>query len=68
MIEKEKAYTYDEIKDVIVKATANAIHDLSKQLDAAGINDTSFNMQTSMIYLMAYTDLNRILFSKKEEE
>ena len=68
MIEKEKTYNYDELKELVVKATANAIHDLSKQLDAAGINDTSFNMQTSMIYLMAYTDLNRILFGKKEEE
>ena len=68
MIDKEKTYTYDEIKDIFVKATANAIHDLSKELDDAGINDTSFNMQTSMIYLMAYTDLNRNLFGNKKEE
>lgn len=68
MIEKDKAYTYDELKDIVIKATADAVTKLSKSFDDDKVNDTAFTTLTSMIYLMAYADLNRILFYKNVKE
>lgn len=68
MIEKDKTYTYDEIKDIIAKASATVIGGIEKDIKGVGIEDMGFAMQMNLTYLISFAKLNEVLFKNNKEK
>ena len=68
MIEKDKTYTYDELKYIIAKASALVLSGVEKDIKGAGIEDIGFAMQMNLTYLMSFGQLNKVLFKDDKEK
>lgn len=67
MIEKDKTYTYEELKEILTKASAEAVMQLTKEMENSGC-DTGFVAMMSLNNTVTLAELIKILFHKVEKE
>lgn len=67
MIEKDKTYTYEELKEILPKASAEVVIKLTKEMESAGC-DAGFISIMSLNNTLALAELSKILFRKVEEK
>ncbi|MBR3209180.1 MAG: hypothetical protein IKN65_00205 [Clostridia bacterium] len=68
MIEKDKTYTYEELKEILPKASAEVVVKLTNEMKSAGCDDVGFVSMMSLNNTLTLAELAKILFHKVEEE
>lgn len=68
MIEKDKTYTYDELKEIFKNAERDALEKVEAATREASDGDTMFIMTQSLSAIMNYGILFNKLFSDEEKE
>lgn len=67
MIEKDKTYTYEELKEILPKASAEVVVKLTNEMESAGC-DAGFISMMSLNNTLTLAELAKRLFHKVEEE
>lgn len=63
--EKEKTYTYDEIRETYLNASAKALEDFTKGLDKVENKDPMFTSLMIMMNMQLLASMNSLMFSKR---
>lgn len=67
MIEKDKTYTYEELKEILPKASADVVVKLTKEMESSGC-DAGFVAMMSLNNTVTLAELGNILFNKVKKE
>ena len=63
--EKEKTYTYDEIRETYLNASAKALEDFTKGLDKVENKDPMFTSLMIMMNMQLLASMNSLMFSER---
>lgn len=67
MLDKNKKYSFDELKEIYLKASAKAIEKLNKEFsEKTDKTDSMTEFVFSMQNMMCFAELNTILFNEVE--
>lgn len=63
--EKEKTYTYEEIRETYLNASAKALEDFTKGLDKVENKDPMFTSLMIMMNMQLLASMNSLMFSER---
>lgn len=63
--EKDKTYTFDEIKEIYKNASAVALERFMKDIDNADVKDPMFTLMLSMTAMELMSSMHAIMFCER---
>ena len=64
--EKEKTYSYEEIKDTYLNASAKVLEKFTRNLENVENKDPMFGALTTMLNMQLLADMYGMMFSEKK--